>query len=341
MKIGKVSQTVLKRSILKTMRTRREEVLFSPSVEEMCTAVQIKETECAVVTTATVNGNAKCIGAFAVARAVNDLATRGAQPIGVSVQITLPPFAYESRLKAMMEYMEELCGQLQIQITCAKAEVSVAVSQALVYVTAVGQTEGGRLWQSCHAKPEQDIVLIGDIGLEGMLRVAKERTQELEERFIPAFMRQIMAGERDLIKVAEIKTALEYEVSAIQQIGEGGILAALWDIAEASKVGLEVKLGAMSIRQETVEVCEHCHLNPYQLTSAGSILVVTPCGEELVKRLTEDGARAARLGRTTAENERVISGGAEKRFLDRPQPDELMLWWEREMNTCPDCERKE
>ena len=39
MKIGKVSQTVLKRSMLKPLQFHREEAMLEPSVEEMCYGV--------------------------------------------------------------------------------------------------------------------------------------------------------------------------------------------------------------------------------------------------------------------------------------------------------------
>jgi hypothetical protein len=45
MKIGKVSQTVLKRSILKPLEFQREETLFAPAVEEMCYGISCKEDE--------------------------------------------------------------------------------------------------------------------------------------------------------------------------------------------------------------------------------------------------------------------------------------------------------
>ena len=93
-------------------------------------------------------------------------------------------------------------------------------------------------------------------------------------------------------------------------------------------MGLTVDLKKMSIRQETVEVCEFFHLNPYQLTSAGSILLVVDRGEELVERYQNMGICATLLGRTTRDTARVILGGEEKRFLDRPAPDELFKLYE-------------
>ena len=45
MKIGKVSESILKRSILKTLQFKREEALFEPSAEDMCYGITCKEDE--------------------------------------------------------------------------------------------------------------------------------------------------------------------------------------------------------------------------------------------------------------------------------------------------------
>lgn len=328
MKVGKVSQTVLKRSILKPLQFHREEAIIEPSVEEMCFGIELKEDEQLLATSAVLYGDEKDLGVFALAQVVNDLATRGAKAVGASVHIMLPPYAYESRLKAMIEYVERAGSAHAVQIMCAKAEVSPVISKAIVYVNGVGVLKKGELLQSRMGKPDQDIVLLKWIGLEGTFRIMREREEALSKRFVPTFLNQIKNLEPQLFSEKELAIAKEFGVSAMHQITSGGILAALWEIAESSNVGMEVDLKKMTIKQETVEVCEFCHLNPYQLTSTGSVLIFTDHGEELVARLAEEGAMAVVLGKTTVDTARVILGGEEKRFLDRPAPDELLKIYE-------------
>ena len=179
-------------------------------------------------------------------------------------------------------------------------------------------------------KVAQDIVLLKWIGLEGTFRVMREKEEALAERFVPTFLNQIKGLESELFSEKELLTAKEFGVSAMHQITSGGILAALWEIAESSNVGLEVDLKKMTIKQETIEVCEFCHLNPYQLTSVGSVLIFTDRGEELVSKYAGEGIQATALGRTTVDTARVILGGEEKRFLDRPAPDELLKIYDAE-----------
>ena len=330
MKIGKVSQTVLKRSILKTLQFQREETIIQPSVEEMCYGIEVKEDEQILSTSAALYGNEKDLGVFALAQVVNDLATRGAKAGGGSVHIMLPPYAYESRLKTMMEHIERASSAHTVQVLCAKAEVSPAINKAMVYMNGMGVLKKGELLQSNMGKADQDIVLLKWIGLEGTFRVMREKEEELSKRFVPTFLNQIQMLEPEIFSEKALFLAKDFGVSAMHQITSGGILAALWEFAESSDVGMEVDLKKMSIKQETVEVCEYFYLNPYQLTSAGSVLIATDRGEELVSKFAEKGIQATVLGRTTVDKARVILGGEEKRFLDRPAADELLKIYDGE-----------
>ena len=324
MKVGNVSQTVLRRSILKQLHTRREESIIQPSVEEMCAAIRIEEDEQVVFTNTSLFGDEKDLAVFAMAHVLNDLWTRGAEPIGVNISILLPPHAYESRLKSMISYAEEVAEGQRIQILNAKAEVSPVLSKSLVTVLGIGKEKKEGLLQSSMGKAGQDVVLVNWIGLEGMLRILREKREELSKRFVPAFLHQIEEQQQYLLAGDELRIAKEFGVSAMHQITEGGILAALWNLAEASGTGIDVDLKKIAIKQETIEVCEHFHLNPYQMTSAGSILLVTHDGEGLVSRLEKNGKKATVIGRLTDRNEKVIWNDTEKRFIDRPAQDELL-----------------
>ena len=329
MKIGKVSQTVLKRSMIKPLKFHRTESIFPVSVEEMCYGIRAEEDEEILMTDVALGGNDKELGVFALAHVSNHLATRGAKTIGVSVRILLPPYAYESRLKTMMEHMEHASSSRGIQVLSAKAEVSAAVSQGIVMMQAVGVAKKGRIPNSSGAKANQDLVLLGTVGLEGALRILNEKEEALSKRFVYGFLQQLKQKQGQLFANEAIEEALAFGAAALHQATDGGILAALWELGEASDVGMEISMKQMSIFQETVEICEYYHLNPYQLTSAGCVLIATERGEELVEQLQQKGYVASLLGKLTADKARVILGSEERRFLDRPAPDELLKIYEK------------
>ena len=223
MKIGKVSQNVLKRSMLNPLQFSREEAMFAPTVEDMCYGVRCTEEEQLLCTSAVLCGDEKDLGVFALARVLNDLATRGAKMVGASVHIMLPPHAYESRLKAMMEHIEMAGSAQGVQILNAKAEISPAVSKAIVCINGVGILKKEELIQSSMGKPELDIVLLKWIGLEGTFRAMREKEAELNARFVHTFLNQIKEMESELFSGGEIEIAKQHGATAMHQITEGGI----------------------------------------------------------------------------------------------------------------------
>ena len=321
MQPGKVSQTVYRRSILKQLNTDGQVALFLPSQAECCYGVSCAEVEKVLSASVSLYGNEKTLCVFAMAQAANALGSRGAVPKGVNIQILLPEFAYESRLKAMMQAAAFAGGRYGLELLSAEAQNVPGIQTTIVNVTAVGTVS--HLIRSCDAKADQEIVQIGFAGLEGTLRILEARREVLEKHFAPVFLNKIMSYTKDIFSLQEMKAADAIGVSAMHQIADGGILAALWNLAEGADIGLDIDMRRIAVKQETIEVCEYFHLNPYQLTGTGSILAVTPRGEELADALTREGMAAVVIGHTTAGRERIIHNHGEKRYLDRPAPDEL------------------
>ena len=102
MKIGKVPENVLKRSVLKQIHTKRPEVVLGADVGEDCAAVKLAEDETLVLSTDPITGTAQDIGTLAIQITANDLASSGAEPVGVLLTILLPPKVREIALKRIM-----------------------------------------------------------------------------------------------------------------------------------------------------------------------------------------------------------------------------------------------
>lgn len=103
MKIGKVPENVLKRSVMKQLHYKRDEVVLGPGIGEDCAALALAEDEIFVMSTDPITGTAKDIGKLAIQITANDLASAGAEPIGVLLTILLPDGTREIALKRIME----------------------------------------------------------------------------------------------------------------------------------------------------------------------------------------------------------------------------------------------
>lgn len=323
MKVGKVSESVLKRSVLKQVHTKRPEVLVGASVGEDCAAVKLSEDELFVLSVDPITGTSKDIGALAVHVTMNDIASAGAEPVGIMISALLPETVEEPELREMMQQIEEVCAALQIQTMGGHTEITRAVNQPIITVTGVGKVKSGKMVTTGGAKPGQDIVVTKWIGLEGTSILAKEKEEELLKRFAPAFIETAKGYDRFLSVVPEAATAVKSGVSAMHDVTEGGIFGALWEMAEASGVGLSIDLKKIPVKQETIEICNYYDLNPYELISSGSMLIAADNGYDLVRELERQGIHSAVIGKATEGNDRVVINQDERRFLEPPKTDEL------------------
>ena len=323
MKVGKVPEAVLKRSVLKQIRTDRPEVLMGASVGEDCAAVALQEDEMFVLSTDPITGTAKDIGHLAIQITLNDLASAGAEPIGVMLTFLLPEKLSEAKLRAMMEQAEEAAHAANVQIMGGHTEVTRVVNQPVISVVGVGKAKKGRLISTAAARPGMDVIVTKWIGLEGTFIIAKEKETELLTRYPKALVDEAKGFDHYLSVLPEAATAVKSGVSAMHDVTEGGIFGALWEMAESAGVGLEIDLKKIPIRQETVEVCEFFDVNPYELISSGSMLMAASDGNGLVRALEAEGIPAVCIGKVTDGNDRVIVSGEERRFLEPPKADEL------------------
>ncbi len=322
MKIGNISQHVLKRSVLKPLPKMVEPVCIQPMIQECCTGVTFGDDRVMLSSSVAVYGSEKDICVYGIAKVINQIAARGGVIIGVDIIIQLPEHAYESRLKSMVEHVVKYSERHGIQVMGIKASVNALIETTLFYVNGIGESREADLRDDTKISADRDIVLLNDIGTEGALRILFKHEEELKQRFSPSFFRRF-EEKKELIAKQGIEIAISQDAEGIYPIGDGGIFAALWDLGEVAEIGVDVELKKISIKQETIEICERFMVNPYQLTSTGSILVVTVDGEALVRTYAENDILGSVIGRTTHGCERVIRNGEEKRFLEKPSQDEL------------------
>ncbi len=269
--------------------------------------------------------------AYGLLTEVNELAAQGVHTGSAEIRIEIPADMDKSRMHSIRNHIAKAMEKLetedfQLEELHIAGEKCAALRVPQIVITAAGETDQKERIADAllTARAGQDIVYAGWAGLEGMLRIIGEKEAELRERFTPAFIGQMKAYDSELCGLSKIAVADAMGVSVIRQVSRGGILASLWDLAKDTELGLNLDLKKIAVRQETIEVCEHFRLNPYQLASGGSFLMLTENGEALADALNQKGIQAAVIGQLTDSNDKVIHNGEDMRYIDRPAPDELM-----------------
>ncbi len=323
MKIGKVPENVLKRSILKQIKTKRPEVLVGAGVGEDCAAIALGPDEVMVLSTDPITGTTRDIGRWAVMVSANDIASSGAEVMGMLVCAMLPPDITEQEIREVMEQIETSCEELQIQVVGGHTEITDAVTRPVLTITGIGKVKKDRLLATKGARPGQDVVVTKWVGLEGTSILAKEREEMLLKKFPRHLIDEAKSYEQMMSVIPEAAIAAKSNVSAMHDITEGGVFGALWEMAESAGVGLTIDLKKLPIKQATVEICNFFDINPYEMMSSGSMLMAADNGHDLVRELEKANIHGVVVGKVTDSNDRVVVNGDETRFLEPPKTDEL------------------
>ena len=321
MKKGKISETVLKRSVINRIEKRREEVLAGAAVGEDCAMVELDKDEILVMTTNPILGTGINIGLPPAYRAANNLASSGAEPIGIMSTVLLPENFEESELRELIKLLEEAAAALDMEVIGGHTEVTAAVREPILSITGIGKVKKDSRLQTGEGRPGQDVVLSKWIGIEGTVVLAKMKEKELRARFSEAFVEQAQNFLQYISVVPEAAVAMKSGVSAMHDVSECGIFGALWELAEASGVGLDIDLKKIPVRQETIEVCEVFDVNPYFMPSGGAMLIAVDNGHDLVRQLEVQKIPAKVIGKITEGNDRIVRNEEEVRYLEPPRPE--------------------
>ena len=229
----------------------------------------------------------------------------------------------EKDLKELMRAVDGACVRYGTAVIGGHTEVTDGVLYPVLTVTAAGGTTRAGLFDPSCVTADLDLVVTKGIALGAVSYLAKTRRDELLTRFSPGFIHGAADFSEDYSVCREAEIAIEHGAAAMQDLSEGGIFGALWEMADGAGIGLDVALKRIPIQQKTVEICEFFEMNPYQMLSTGALLIAAADGEGLVQKMALEGIPSAVIGRTTSGKERILRNGEEVRYLDKPQMDEM------------------
>lgn len=183
---------------------------------------------------------------------------------------------------------------------------------------------------------DMDIVMTGFAGLCGSVTLANKKCDILQSRYPVSFLEGAKRQEKLIWQIPENTPCGEEDdnsayvfaekgITGMYLLSEGGAFAGLWNMGKLAGVGLKVYIKDIPIKQETVEICNFFDVNPYQMKSEGSCLLLTENGCRLKNSLREKGIFSEVIGFTTEDNDRVVINGEECRYLQKSYVDALEM----------------
>ncbi|NMA04452.1 MAG: AIR synthase [Clostridiales bacterium] len=323
MEVGKIPVEVLKEIIFSNIKHRRPEVLVRPNIGEDCAVIDFDEYVC-VMSTDPITAAIKDIGSLAVHISCNDIASSGAEPLGIMLTALAPPGTTKEDLDYVMAEANKAAASINVEIIGGHTEITNSVNRMIISATAMGKLPKDKLILTKGAKVGDAVFMTKHAGLEGVSIIAGDLEEQLRDKVDYDVIKTAQGFAKDISVVKEGVLAGNIGVNSMHDVTEGGVLGALWELAEASEVGMEVYGDNINIRQETVEICRVFSINPMKLISSGVMIMTISENKKdlLVKAFKKENIELTEIGRVT-DKERIIIKGEERQQLLPPDVDEL------------------
>jgi len=324
---GKVPTEVLQKIVFKNLGAKRGDVVLSSSIGEDAAIVQAGN-EVLAISSDPITGAEEWLGWLAVHVNANDIATRGVQPRWFNSIIMLPRNSGAELVEKICTQMDKAARQLDVAIVGGHCEVTPGIDHPIVTGCAIGVAEDGKYVTSGGARIGDKIILTKGAGIEGTAILASDRRTELLGFFDKSFLDK---AENFFKKISVVKDAITAfrtgGVSAMHDPTEGGVAGGLHELADAANVGFQVYEEKILVPEETRRICQHFDVDPLQLISSGSLLVVAEEAKiaEILGSLSRNGVQASMIGEVveTKQGRTLVTKAGEKTLLVRPASDHL------------------
>ncbi len=303
---------------------RNPRLVLGPGIGRDTAVVRLGK-KLVVLTADPVTGTTKQIGEHSVHINANDIAATGARPVWYVCTLLLPPGTSEKTLAGIMGGIDQASRSLGITVAGGHTEVTRGLDRPIIAGFMIGET-GGRVLSSTNMRVGDWILMTKTAGIEGTAILASEYSGRLR-RVKGNMLRKAQSFAKNISVVEEALSISKITgLHALHDPTEGGVLNGLWEMAEASGLGLEVWSDRIPFAPETLEICSQLHLDPLKLMSSGCLLAAVEPNSvrRMTKALRNGGVKVSEIGRVKPYAKgRLLLKEGEKLELKAVPQDEL------------------
>jgi hydrogenase expression/formation protein HypE len=316
------------------------DVIVGPGVGMDCAVVE-PDDSLLVLKSDPITFVAEDMGRYLVDINTNDIATSGADPRWLLITLLLPEGQATAELaERIMDEVYQACRRLEIAVVGGHTEITHGLQQPIAVGTLIGVVIATKLITPRDALPGDRVLLTKGVPIEGTSILAREFPDELAATLTPTELAQArdFLNEPGISVLRDARTALAAgQVNAMHDPTEGGLAAALWELAEASGRSLTIDTEAIPVPALAARICAAFDIDPLCTIASGALLLTTPPDQApvILAALAREGIACADIGEVgegpAAVHRRI---GGKREPLPWPTQDGVALVFERRGAKC-------
>lgn len=206
------------------------------------------------------------IGRLSVCGTVNDLSTKGARPLGISAAMILEEGLERETLERIVRSMGAAAREAGVELVTGDTKVVERGAATQLYITTagVGLIPFGLHLSGRNARVGDAVLVSGTMGDHGVTVMnAREKL---------GFEGDLRSDAAPLNGLVEYMLSAYSNVHVIRDLTRGGLATALNEIADSSKVRIEIEETKIPIRNSVLAGCQMLGFDPLYVANEGKIV---------------------------------------------------------------------
>jgi len=248
----------------------------------------------------------------------SDVAVLGIKPEFLTICLMLPPGTEEAELERTWQQVHDECSKLGIAVVGGHTGVYPGISFPLNGgCTVWGFGTEDQLTPASAAKPGDLCLMTKGPAIEATGILALQAGDELESAIGAELTRQGQAL-FDEMSVVPDAVALMGCARAMHDATEGGLLNGVYEIAEASSVGVSLREDDIHVPEPVARVCGHFGIDPLISISEGTLVAAIPPErkDDALARLARAGIEGHVIGEFTESGRDFLRSDDSSRELE-------------------------
>lgn len=327
--IGKVSAEIFDEIILPRLGRKRPEILVGPRHGVDVGVVDLGNGQVMVTTTDPIfvvpPYGWERSGWFAVHILASDAATSGIRPGYITMDLNLPLSITREAFEALWTVMHRECDRIGMAVISGHTGRYEGCDYPMIGgATVIGIGPKERYVTPDMAGPGDVILITKGAAIEAAGLFAVTFPQRVAERYGEQAAREAEEVFWQMSVVEDALTAVEAGVrengvTAMHDATECGVWGGLFEVAQASGVGMTIDKDKILVQEAVRNVCDLFGLDPYSSISEGTLIITCRPhkAQEVVRRLSDKGIPVSMVGE-------VVDPGQGMRVFDKGTSRELV-----------------
>jgi hydrogenase expression/formation protein HypE len=326
MKLGKPSPQVMSETIFRYKGVESRTVLVGPRPGVDVSVIDMGGGQVMIVNCDPISFiphlGPKDSAVMSINEVASDVATSGIAPSYAMFDLNLPPQFSDSLLMAYWRSIHHTCKDRGLSIVGGHTGRFEGCDYSIVGSATMWTTAKNNAYLTSRMASNGDDLIFtktAAYGATSVLTRAFPRTvrKHLGKSLFEQAWKYLRGTDTVDDSLSAVKAGIHQRgVTALHDVTEGGSLAGIVEMAEASNLGGVIDLESIPVSEETLEICKLFHIDPLTSLGEGSLLIASRPDrtKRVVGILRSRGTMATVIGQLSSRTRGLIGVSREGRF---------------------------